>query len=49
MPVPNDVATTEVVAWVDFRFGEIDQSVLPFLELSLKNVEELFEQLKAHV
>ena len=49
MPVPNKVARTEVVTWVDFRFKEINQSVLPFLELSLKNVEELFERLKAHV
>ena len=49
MPVPNTVATTEVAVWVDFRFREIDQSVLPFLDASLQNVNELFTKLKAHV
>jgi hypothetical protein len=49
MPVPNTVAKTDVVIWVDFRFKEIDQSVLTFLDASLKNVEDLLNKLKVHV
>jgi hypothetical protein len=49
MPVPNNIARTEVVTRGNFLFKEINQSVLPFLELSLKNVEDLFGKLKAHV
>lgn len=49
MPVPNTVAETEVVIWVDFRFKEIDQSVLPFVEASLRNVERVFRDLQPHI
>lgn len=49
MPVPNTVAKTEVVTWVDFRFREIDQSVLSFIEKSIENVEKLFSSLRPHV
>lgn len=41
MPVPKTSAKTEVVVWVDCRFKEIDQSVLPFVEASQRNVEDL--------
>jgi hypothetical protein len=46
MPVPNAVSKTDVVVWVDFRFKEIDQSVLPFVESSLQNVEKVFRELQ---
>lgn len=49
MPVPNTVAKTEVVIWVDFRFKEIDQSVLAFVEVSLRNVERVFRNLQPHI
>ena len=49
MPVPNNVAMTEVVTWVDFRFREVNQSVLPFVEESLRRVEDLFLSLKPHI
>jgi hypothetical protein len=49
MPVPNTVAKTEVVIWVDFRFKEIDQPVLLFVEASLRNVDKLFQQLRPHI
>jgi hypothetical protein len=49
MPVPNTAAKTEVVTWVDFRFIEIDQPVLPFVEASLRNVDKLFQQLRPHI
>jgi hypothetical protein len=46
MPVPNDQVKTEVVTWVDFRFKEVDQSVLAFLQTSIDKVEGLFRQLR---
>lgn len=49
MPVPNTVAKTEVAIWVDFRFKEIDQSVLPFVDTSLQNVEMVFRDLQPHI
>jgi hypothetical protein len=49
MPVPNAITKTEVVIWIDFRFREINQSVLPFTEASITNVDKLFRSLKAHI
>jgi hypothetical protein len=49
MPVPNNVARTEVVTWIDFRFKEIDQPVLGFVEVSVAKVEALFASLRPHI
>ena len=49
MPVPNTVARTGIVIWVNFRLKEIDQSVLPLVEASLRNVENVFHDLQPHV
>jgi len=49
MPVPNNAAKTEVVIWVDFRFKEINQPVLPFIETSLEKVEKVFRDLEPHI
>ncbi len=49
MPVPNNVVKTEVLVWIDFRFREIDQSVLPFIETSIQRVDKLFRSLQPHV
>jgi hypothetical protein len=46
MPVPNTVAKTEVVTWVDFRFKEINQPVLPFVETSVQHVDKIFKAVK---
>lgn len=45
MPVPNRETTTTVTTWIDFRFAENGQSVLPFLETSIQHVEQLFNNL----
>lgn len=45
MPVPNSVANTEVVTWVDFKFADIDQQVLPFIEKSIANIRQVFNDL----
>lgn len=46
MPVPNTVAKTDVVIWVDFRFKEVDQPVLTFIETSIKNVNKIYDDLR---
>jgi hypothetical protein len=46
MPVPNSVVKTEVVTWVDFKFKKIDQSVLAFVDASIKNITKIFIDLK---
>lgn len=49
MPVPNNVAQTQVITWVDFRFKENGMSVLPFIETSLKNVEKIYRDLQPYI
>lgn len=42
LPVPNNVVTTRVTTWVDFRFREGGQSVLPFIANSIERVEATY-------
>jgi hypothetical protein len=49
LPVPNSVVRTQVTVWVDFKFKEIGQSVVPFIETSIKKVETLFTSLRPHL
>jgi hypothetical protein len=46
MPVPNSVLQTNIVIWVDFRFKETNESVLPFIDQSLRKVEKIFQDLQ---
>jgi len=48
MPVPNNVAKTEITVWVDFKFAEINQSALPFIEKSINKIKKLFNDLEPH-
>lgn len=43
LPVPNDVATTDITIWVDFKFREGGQSVLPFIETSIERVDRTYQ------
>lgn len=49
MPVPNNVAQTQVTIWVDFRFKDNGMSVLPFIEISLQKVEKIYRDLQPHI
>ncbi len=49
MPIPNSRIDTRVSIWVDFRFKEIDQPVLPFVKASIANVERIFRRLQPHI
>jgi hypothetical protein len=48
LPVPNNEVQTTITTWVDFRFADIDQSVLPFMESSINNVEAAFKEFEKH-
>jgi len=49
IPITNDDVKTKVVIWVEFRFREIDQPVITFIEASLSYVEKLFYQLRPYI
>ncbi|MCH7650514.1 MAG: hypothetical protein IIA63_05050 [Nitrospinae bacterium] len=49
MPVANSQVKTEVTIWVDFKFKENGESVLPFIEKSISNIETLFSNLGKHI
>lgn len=46
MPVPNSLVQTEVTTWVDFRFAEVNESVLPFVDASVGNTTKVFHTLR---
>lgn len=45
-PIIHGKATKEIITWVSFRFSEIDEPVLPFLEKCLAGTEKIFNELK---
>lgn len=49
LPVPNNLVTTEIVVWVDFRFQNNGQSVLSFVDTSINRVEGIFRELQRHI
>jgi hypothetical protein len=46
LPVPNNQVTTTITTWVDFRFREGGQSVLPFIDKSIAKVEAVYVALR---
>lgn len=49
MPVPNNQVKTEITTWVDFKFKDNGESVLPFIEKSIKSVEAIYKRLRQHI
>lgn len=49
MPVPNTVTKTEINTWIDFRFKDVNESVLAFVNKSVQNVEGVFQKLRPHL
>jgi hypothetical protein len=45
LPVPNDEVKTTVTTWVDFKFRDGNQSVVPFIEMSIERVEKTYQAL----
>ena len=48
LPVPNNQVSTTITTWVDFKFKEGGQSVLPFIEKSIARIEDLYRALEKH-
>lgn len=48
LPVPNNIVKTEITFWVDFKFREGGQSVLPFIKTSIDSVENLYKEIAKH-
>lgn len=48
LPVPNNRVQTTVTTWVDFRFAEINESALPFIERSVKAVEAIYSEISKY-
>jgi hypothetical protein len=48
LPVPNNIVKTDITIWVDFKFREGGQSVLPFLEKSITWVESTYQAIAKH-
>ncbi len=45
MPVPNNITTTTVTTWVDFKFDGIDVSVIGLLNKTLNEVTRISEEI----
>lgn len=49
MPVPNSIAETKVEIWVDFKFSDNNESVIPFLVRSIDTVESLCKSIQNYL
>jgi hypothetical protein len=49
IPVPNNQVKTEVVVWIDFKFRENGESVLPFIKKSIDTVESIYQSLCQYI
>jgi hypothetical protein len=49
MPVPNNQAKTTVTKWIDFKFAENGESVLPFVQRSIDQVQTIFDEAKKYL
>jgi hypothetical protein len=49
LPVPNTTTETKVEIWVDFRFADNEESVLPFLTKSIDKVDTLCQAIQIHL
>jgi hypothetical protein len=49
LPVANSGVNTKITIWVDFKFQENGESVLPFIKKSINNVEALFTSLSTYI
>jgi hypothetical protein len=49
LPIPNKIVKTEIVTWVDFQFEEINVSVLWLTKESLKQISQIYSDLKNEI
>lgn len=49
MPVPNQTTETKIEIWVDFKFAENNESVIPFLVKSIDTIEEICRSIQGYL
>lgn len=49
LPIPNNIVKTEIVTWVDFQFEDINVSVLWLTKESLKQISQIYSDLKNEI
>jgi len=49
MPVPSPHTETKVEIWIDFKFRDNNESVIPFLEKSVSKVEAICSSIQSHL
>lgn len=49
MPVPNTTTDTKVEIWVDFKFYDNNESVIPFLDKSIEKVETVCNSIQDYL
>lgn len=49
LPVPNTITDTKIEIWVDFKFADNGESVLPFLTKSIDKVETLCQSIRKYL
>lgn len=49
LPVKGSNVNTKITIWVDFKFKENGESILPFIQKSIDKVEALFISLSIHI
>ncbi len=49
LPAAGSNVNTKITIWVDFKFKENGESILPFIQKSIDNVEALFVGLSKHI
>ncbi len=49
MPVPNTITDTKVEIWVDFKFRDNNESVIPFLDRSVDKIESVCNSIQEYL
>ncbi len=49
LPCNGSNVNTKITIWVDFKFKENGESILPFIQKSIDKVEALFISLSIHI
>ena len=49
LPVPNNIVRTEIVTWVDFRFEDINVSAIWLTKESLRQISQIYSDLKSEI
>lgn len=49
LPIPNNIVKTEIVTWVDFHFEDINVSAIWLTTESLKQISQIYSDLKNEI